>query len=89
LLLAGIGASEVSGHHGDRLSPDSGDLHLGVNRRFLTDPVPQLAQQCVDVLGRRGDAQQRDVAQVGRDGLGDARVLDLDGDRAPDSGGAS
>ena len=53
---------------------------------LLTDPVPQLAQQRVDVLGRRGDAQhpaqQRDVAQVGRDGLGDARVLDLDGDRA-------
>ena len=54
--------------------------------QFLADPVPQLAQQRVDVLGRRGDAehpaQQRDVAQVGRDGLGDARVLDLDGDRA-------
>ena len=53
---------------------------------FLQDPVPQLGQQRVDVLGRRGDAQhpaqQRDVAQVGRDGLGDARVLDLDGDRA-------
>ena len=53
---------------------------------FLADPVPQLAQQRVDVLGRRGDAQhpaqQRDVAQVGRDGLGDARVLDLDRDRA-------
>ena len=57
---------------------------------LLADPVPQLAQQRVDVLGRRGDAQhpaqQRDVAQVGRDGLGDARVLDLDGDRAPVEG---
>src|ERR1700722_4047135 len=53
---------------------------------FLADPFPHLAQQRVDVLGGRGDAehpaQQRDVAQVGRDGLGDARVLDLDGDRA-------
>ena len=53
---------------------------------LLTHPVPQLAEQRVDVLGRCGDAQhpaqQRDVAQVGRDGLGDARVLDLDGDRA-------
>ncbi len=54
--------------------------------KLLTDPVTQFGQQPVDVLGRRGDAQhpaqQRDVAQVGRDGLGDARVLDLDGDRA-------
>jgi hypothetical protein len=53
--------------------------------KFLQDPVPQFGYQRVDVLGRRGDAQhpaeQRDVAQVGRDGLGDAWVLDLDGDR--------
>jgi hypothetical protein len=54
--------------------------------KFLADPVPQLGQQRISVLGRRGDpqhpAQQGDVAQVGGEGLGDARVLDLDGDRA-------
>jgi hypothetical protein len=69
----------VGGHQ-----PLAGGLAAVVE--FLTDPVPQLAQQRVDVLGRRGDAQhpaqQGDVAQVGRDGLGDARVLDLDRDRA-------
>ena len=52
---------------------------------FFQDPVAHLAQERVGVLGWRGDAQhpaqQRDVAQVSRDGLGDARVLDLDGDR--------
>ena len=51
---------------------------------LLADPVSQLADQRAGVLGRGGDAEhpadQRDVAQVGRDGLGDARVLDLDGD---------
>ena len=56
---------------------------------FLGDPFPQLGQQRVDVLHRRGDlehpAQQRDVAQVGLDRLGDARVLHLhrDGPAVP------
>ncbi len=68
---------------------------------LLGDAFPQLGQQRVDVLHRRGDlehaAQQRHVAQVGLDRLGDARVLHLDrdgpavvGDRAvhlPDRGG--
>jgi hypothetical protein len=49
---------------------------------LLGDPFPQLREQRLDVLARRGDlehpAQQRDVPQVGLDGLGDARVLDLD-----------
>ena len=53
--------------------------------KLFSDPVPQLAQQRVDLLGRRGDAQhpaqQRDVAEVGRDGLGNPGVLDLDRDR--------
>jgi hypothetical protein len=51
---------------------------------LLGDPFPQLGEQRVDVLAGRGDlehpAQQRDVPQVGLDGLGDARVLDLDRD---------
>ena len=68
---------------------------------LLGDAFPQLGQQRVDVLPWRGDlehpAQQRDVAQVGLDRLGDARVLYLHrdgaavmGDRAvhlPDRGG--
>ncbi|HEV2258500.1 MAG TPA: hypothetical protein VGS06_35715 [Streptosporangiaceae bacterium] len=70
---------------------------------FLGDPLPQLREQRVDVLTRCGDlqhpAQQRDVPQVGRDRLGDARVLDLDRDGAavvgdrpvhlPDRGGGN
>jgi hypothetical protein len=56
---------------------------------LLGDAFSQLGQQRVDVLHRRGDlehpAQQRDVAQVGLDGLGDARVLHLhrDGPAVP------
>ncbi len=79
MAISGM-AVVVGGHHA---------LVAGLTAvvELLTDPVPQLAQQRAGVLGRRGDAQhpaqQRDVAQVGRDGLGDARVLDLDGDRAP------
>jgi hypothetical protein len=38
-----------------------------------------------DVSGLGRGQERRDVAQVGRDGLGDARVLDLDGDRVADS----
>ena len=49
--------------------------------------LPELGDQAVDVLARRGHpqhaAQQRDVVQVGRHHLGDARVLDLDRDRQP------
>ena len=50
------------------------------------DAFGELREQCIDVLARRGDlehpAQQRDVAQVGLDRLGDARVLHLHRDRA-------
>ena len=74
------GVAVVVGGH----QPLAGGLAAVVE--FLADPVPQLGQQRAGVLGRGGDAQhpaqQRGVAQVGRDGLGDARVLDLDGDRA-------
>ncbi len=59
---------------------------LGPVVQLLGDAFPQLGQQRVDVLARRGDlehpAQQRDVAQVGLDGLGDARVLHLHRDGA-------
>jgi hypothetical protein len=53
--------------------------------KFPEQPVVQLGQQRVDVLGWRCDAhnpaQQHDVAQVRRHHLGDAGVLHLDGDR--------
>ena len=59
---------------------------LGAVVKLLGDAFPQLREQRVDVLARRGDlehpAQQGDVAQVGLDGLGDAGVLDLHRDRA-------
>jgi len=65
--------------------------HLLVRRltavvELLGDALPELGQERVDVLHRRGDlehpAQQRHVAQVGLDGLGDARILHLDRDGA-------
>jgi hypothetical protein len=55
--------------------------------QFLHHPVPQLGSSASTSWAGRGDpqhpAQQRDVAQIGRDGLGDARVLDLDGNARP------
>ena len=48
---------------------------------FFKDPVPELGDQPVDILAGCGDpqhpAQQRDIAEVSRHGLGDPRVLHL------------
>jgi hypothetical protein len=59
---------------------------LGAVVELLGDAFPQLREQRVDVLARCADLehppQQGDVTQVSLDGLGDARVLDLDRDRA-------
>ena len=63
---------------------------LGAVVELLGDPFPQLREQRGDILARRDDpeqpAQQGDVAEVGLDGLGDARVLHLDRDRAAITG---
>ena len=76
-------------------------LRLAQVVQLLADPLAQLLDEGVHVLARGGDpqqaAQQPDVAQVGGDRLGDARVLHLDRDGAavvgdgavhlPDGGG--
>ena len=53
---------------------------------LLQHAVPQLVDERVDVLAGRGDAeqpaQQGDVVEVGRHGLGDAGILHLHRDRA-------
>src|SRR2546429_9854237 len=52
LLVAGTGATEVSGHHGDRLSSDSGDLRSGVSWRTSSSFQPER-------LNLRQHAEQR------------------------------
>ena len=57
---------------------------------LLADPLAQLVDELGHVLARHGHPQQRaeqpHVAEVGRDRLGDARVLHLDRDGAPVAG---
>ncbi len=57
-------------------------LRLDLVVELLADPLAQLGGERLDVHPRREPLderkQQAEVAQVGLDGLGDARVLDLD-----------
>ena len=60
-------------------------LRLELVVELLRDPLAQLGVDRLDVEAGREPLderqQQREVAQVGVDRLGDARVLDLDRDR--------
>ena len=87
--------------------PEPGDLsvigRLELVVAFLDDPLAQLGEDVFDVESRHELPQhrreQRQVAHVGFDRVGDAGVLDLDGDLAavvghasvhlPDAGGGS
>src|SRR6478609_5349339 len=81
LLIAGFGGAEASGHHGERLSPDSGDLRCDVRQRTSTRSRPSASISASTPYS--ADRSSSPVSTVSAPSRRDTKVA-VDPDRKPD-----
>src|SRR6266566_5680208 len=66
LLVAGTGVPEANGRHGDRLSPDSGDLRSAVSWRTSNMAAPSAGARRSQTLPLVPDRQAMAAGAAGR-----------------------